>query len=61
MELMIKIPQSAYDAIMATKDVEDDTYSLESVLIRAIENGIRIPEGHGRLGDLDELKKDIQN
>ena len=56
MELMIKIPQSAYDAIMAAKDVEDDTYSLESVLIKAVENGIRIPKGHGDLIDASKIQ-----
>lgn len=38
-------------------------YEFETIemLIRAFENGTPLPKGHGRLGDLDALEKEIIN
>lgn len=33
--------------------------SLQINVINAIRNGIPLPKGHGRLGDLDKLEKEI--
>ena len=41
MKLIINIPQTAYDAIQALKDIESTNEgTLENVLIKAVESGI---------------------
>lgn len=54
-ELVIKIPEAEYDLI-----VNDEACGL-NVLTRAIARGTLLPEGHGRLGDLDALEEEIVN
>ena len=59
-EIVIKIDEDTYKDIKkgkiytSTRDVP-----LESVV--AIANGTPLPKGHGRLGDLDALEKEITN
>jgi hypothetical protein len=51
MKLIIDIPQTAYDAIQAFKDVENTNEgTLENVLIKAVENGI----------PLDKIRAEIE-
>ncbi len=64
-ELVIKIPEEEYDeCIMQVKMIEQEGIYYESsnyTLKKYITNGTPLPKGHGRLGDLDELEKDIIN
>jgi len=52
-ELVVKIPERLW-----TKQLTVDNY-IE--VVNAVANGTPLPKGHGRLGDLDELEKDIIN
>ena len=47
MQIVIDIPKDIYDFLQ-----ENDT---GTQVDRAIANGIPLPEGHGRIGDLDQL------
>ena len=50
-ELVIKIPEESYEQIIEAGELD----YLE--VITAIENGISLPKGHGRLIDENELLK----
>ena len=59
-QVVINIPQIAYDAIYACKDIEKDNVDigeLGNILLSAVEKGIVLPEHHGSLIDADELLK----
>ena len=51
MQVVINIDDEKYERLAYL-----DTISLKSY----IENGIVLPKGHGRLGDLDRLKQKIE-
>lgn len=51
-ELVIKIPEESYEQIIEAGDMD----YLE--VITAIENGIQLPKGHGKLKDVSELIPD---
>ena len=55
MQIVINIPETEYDLI-----VNDEAWGL-NVLTRAIANGIPLPKGHGKLGDLDALREEISS
>lgn len=58
MELVIKIPEDEYKWIIKSdKTVFADVASKECML-HAIKNGIPLPKGHGRLGDLDKILRE---
>ncbi len=52
-------------------DIDEDTYAeckgdvyfpdTGGVLFDVVRNGTPLPKGHGRLGDLDKIKKEMQN
>lgn len=50
-ELVIKIPEKIYESVM------DGTYC--GTLYQELKNGTPLPKGHGRIGDLDKLEKEI--
>lgn len=52
-ELVIKIPRAYYELVLER--------CKDPVLLNAFKNGTPLPKGHGRLGDLDKLEKDMQN
>ena len=52
-ELVIKIPEVFYGYCKAQKD------AIEIQL--AVKNGIPLPKGHGRLGDLDALREEVSS
>ena len=57
-ELVIRLPEDKYDAIVkmyGTFPVEMREWGLS-----AIKNGDKLPEDHGRLGDLDALEKEME-
>jgi len=49
MQIVIEIPEEEYEEIIYSEDC-----GLHR-LTRAIANGTPLPEGHGRIGDIDEL------
>ena len=55
-ELVIKIPDKIYETI------KSDKYGVhQGRIYDIIRNGKVIPKEHGRLGDLDELERDMVN
>jgi len=50
-ELVIKIPEETYEYWKEHK--------YEYILSEAIANGVPLPKGHGRIGDLDALERDM--
>lgn len=59
-ELIIKISEEIYNH---TQEYEVGGFNQENdtKLFMAIKNGKPLPKGHGRLGDLDIIKKEMQN
>ena len=57
MKLIIDIPEEKYEMF------QTGGYAglLDSDLYADIKNGIPLPKGHGRIGDLDAVYKDICN
>lgn len=64
MELVIKISEEDYtdikNAINSLIKNGVERASMSKICL-AILDGTPLPKGHGRLGDLDKLKKDLQN
>lgn len=61
MQIVISISDSLYDRLI-DMDIDSDTCSFnESALVESIKNGTPLPKGHGRLGDLDALRKEISS
>lgn len=59
MQIVIDIPDEAYNLISGKIDaVNIDLYS---TLISSVKNGTPLPKGHGRLGDLDALQKEVSS
>lgn len=56
MQIVIDIPDEDYKRI---KDMPDAFNSLTSRAYKSIKNGTSLPEGHGRLIDVDGLKEYI--
>ena len=56
MQVVVNIPNWLYNAIMECKEPH---YSRS--LGDAVRDGKPLPKGHGRLGDLDKIKKEMQN
>ena len=61
MQIIIELDDEIYKQISTNIDV----YVLDEVnfilIENAIANGTPLPKGHGRLGDLDELEKEMDN
>lgn len=58
MKIVIDIPEDDY------RWVKEDTYSgtpFENRVFSAIANGTPLPKGHGRIGDLDALRKEVSS
>lgn len=58
-ELVIKIDEDDYEEILANADIinKRKKHTLEDAVI----NGIPLPKGHGRLGDLDAVEQEMIN
>ena len=54
-ELVIKIPEELYEAYKGRPPMLGDAGM--DMIAQSIANGIPLPKGHGRLGDLDELER----
>ena len=52
MQILIDIPEEDYIRICDEPCTE---------LALAVRNGTPLPKGHGRIGDLDKIKKEMQN
>lgn len=73
MQLVIEIDKKVFDymkecsfventEVMLKQSVEDRVKTLMLFdMINALKNGTPLPEGHGRIGDLDELEQRISN
>lgn len=63
-ELVIKIPEESYNILRDGCFICSGERSGKTILQQfcmAIYNGTPLPKGHGRLGDLDALEKEIIN
>lgn len=61
-ELVIKIPEEIRLALINNIQLSSNQQSLcDSCINHAIINGTPLPKGHGKLGDLDKIKKEMQN
>lgn len=67
MQLVIDIPDNVYGLLkyfeeaMGLNDKEAGDDNVKTALMRAVVNGIPLPEHHGRLGDLDKLYTEMNN
>lgn len=60
-DLVIKIPEEVYryakkynvSSVLALREI--------GMCMNAIANGIPLPKGHGRIGDLDALRKEVSS
>jgi hypothetical protein len=61
-ELVIKISEEIYKRILPYKDLPIISNLANDFpeIIHAIANGVPIPKGHGKIGDLDKLKANIE-
>ena len=60
MKVLIDIPEELYKAVMACKDIPPTNEgTIDNVLTLAVEHGIPLPKGHGRIGDLDALFDEV--
>lgn len=61
MQLVINIDEKIYKRILPYRDfpVISSLANDYSELMHAVANGVPIPKGHGRIGDLDKLEKEI--
>lgn len=59
MQIVIDIPEELYDAIKKNKY---NLYSAKSceTMLDAIDNGIPLPKGHGRILDVDRLINELE-
>lgn len=56
MQIVIEIPDFLYQIIQDCKVIEGSNEgNLENVLIKAVENGVALPKGHGDLIDRNDL------
>lgn len=55
MKLVIEIPEEVYN------NAKNDMLCGSILLVNAIKNGKPLPKGHGRLGDLDALQKEVSS
>ena len=60
-ELVIKIPEEVKQTFDNAKDEDlyGNYYDRNSLIGKAIQNGIQLPKGHGRLIDADALYNDL--
>ena len=54
MQIVIDIPKGYYDGIKSIPDIQCDAD------MQIIKNGTPLPEGHGRLGDLDKIQSMVR-
>lgn len=54
MQIVIDIPQHLYDLIKKFPS-DSNEGTVENVLVKSVEHGTPIPEGHGRLIDADDF------
>ena len=57
MQIVIDIPEGLYEAYKGRPPRLGD--SGMDMIAQAIANGIPLPKGHGRLGDLDALREEV--
>ena len=56
-EIVIKIDEGMYEDMLTDFDLARQIVrSFQSTIANAIQKGVSLPEGHGRLIDADELK-----
>lgn len=60
MQLVIEIDEEFYKALKNNKAIVCGLRSGKTLIWTAVVNGTPLPKRHGRLGDLDKLKKRIE-
>lgn len=59
-ELVIKINEEDYKKVLESNNRNYEWNDM-CACYEAVFKGIPLPKGHGRIGDLDAIKKDMQN
>lgn len=63
-EVIIRLPKKVYEKIQQIDRIisgRRNGKSIEFALWNGVKNGTPLPKGHGRLGDLDALRKEISS
>ncbi len=60
MKLVIDIPKEVKEAFDKADEINFCFYDYNSMIGKAIRNGTPLPKGHGRIADMDEAIKCIE-
>jgi hypothetical protein len=60
MQIVIDIPEDLYEGIERRDGALETEYVCDE-LMKAVDNGALLPNGHGRLGDLNALETEMEN
>lgn len=61
MQIVIDIPENTYKQIQALSRSGYFEHDICGNSMRRIANGTPLPKGHGRIGDLDALRKEVSS
>ncbi len=60
-ELVIKIPKEQYDLILKSDKGAISDFVSKEAMMYVVKNGIPLPEGHGRLKDVDWIDDNCEH
>ena len=63
-EVVVRLPKDVYEKIQQIDRIisgRRNGKSIEFALWNGVKNSIPLPKGHGRLGDLDALRKEVSS
>ena len=60
MKMVIDIPEDLYEGIERRDGALETKYVCDE-LMKAVDNGIPLPKGHGQIGDLDALREEVSS
>ena len=61
MKLVIDIPDAQCEIILRSDETWAASCASKEAMMYAIKTGTQLPKGHGRLGDLDALRKEVSS
>ena len=59
MQIVIKLSEKDYKSL--NRYINFNLECEDGRILSAVKQGVVLPENHGRLGDLDKIKKEMQN
>ena len=62
MKIVIDIPEEVYKRVVVSPRCTPvlDAFEDRDLFVKALQSGTPLPKGHGRLGDLDTLYREIE-